>query len=330
LQGKLHDFRPERILQEFLARCVVDVSANMGLLGDTNSLSVTFDGSAYYSGASHYGVKVCDCRSKGIYNCTCPRRYSDPDATWGWDSYREQWFYGDTLFNVTASDSPNDLPIYLRIVQASRHDSITTVFALRDIHNMYSKIYFRNFLADGAMDNYPTYKLIKFYDILPFIALDSRTKAKFNYPHPDIICFDNKGRSICPGGIPYVYRGLCKPYRLKYRCWFAVYSKEPPEECKCSNSAYEKTLYIKAGYDPRMFTPMPRYSQTFKDIFKTRTSVERSNKRVFIYYAVEDANSRSSMMRFSMATFAAVNIHLDAWIKSKKFSLINEIKETAA
>mgnify|MGYP001011239796 CR=1 FL=1 len=330
LQGKLHDFRPERILQDFLARCVVDVSANMGLLGDTNNLSVAFDGSSYYSGASHYGVKACDCRSKGIYNCTCPRRYSDPDATWGWDSYREQWFYGDTLFNVTASDSPNDLPIYLRIVQASRHDSITTVFALRDIHNMYPKIRFKNFLADGAMDNYPTYELIKFYGMLPFIALDSRTKAKFNYPHPNIICFDEKGRPICPGGIPYVYWGPCKPYRLKYRCWFAVHGQEPPKECKCSNSVYGKILYIKADHDPRMFTPIPRNSQTFKDIFKARTSVERSNKRMFIDYAIEDAYSRSSMMRFSMATFAVVNIHLDAWVKSKNFSLINEIKETAA
>ncbi len=203
----------------------VDVSADIGLLGDINSLSAAFDGSSYYSGASHYGVKVCDCRSKGIYNCTCPRRYSDPDATWGWDSYREQWFYGDTLFNVTTSDSPNDLPIYLRIVQASHHDSITTVFALRDIHNMYPQISFKNFLADGAMDNYPTYEFLKFYDMLPFIALDSRTNAKFNYPHPDILCFDDKGRPICLGGIPYVYWGHCKPYRLKYRCWFAIHGE---------------------------------------------------------------------------------------------------------
>lgn len=330
LQGKLHDFRPEKILQEFLARCVVDVSANMGLLGDINNLSVAFDGSSYYSGASHYGVKVCDCRSKGIYNCTCPRRYSDPDATWGWDSYREQWFYGSTLFNVTASQSPNDLPVYLRIVQASRHDSITTVFALRDIHGIYPDLKFKNFLADGAMDNYPTYELLKYYAMTPFIALDSRTKAKFNYPHPDIICFDDKGRPICPGGIPYVYWGLCKPYRLKYRCWFAVHGKNPPEECRCSDSAYGKTLYIKPDYDPRMFTPIPRDSQAFKDEFKTRTSVERSNKRMFIDYAIEEAHSRSSMMRFAIATFAAVNIHLDAWIKSRKFSLVNEIRDSAA
>jgi len=74
LKCKLPDFRPEKILEQSLARCLVDTSAKMGLLGDISKLSVAFDGSPYKSGASHYGVKVCDCRSKGIYNCTCKRR----------------------------------------------------------------------------------------------------------------------------------------------------------------------------------------------------------------------------------------------------------------
>ncbi len=153
LKCKLPDFRPEKILEQFLARCLVDTSAKMGLLGDISKLSVAFDGSPYKSGASHYGVKVCDCRSKGIYNCTCKRRFSDPDATWGWDSYRNQWFYGSTLFTVTAFDSPYDLPIYMRIVQANHHDSVTTIFALRDIHSLYHNLNFKYFIADGAAVN---------------------------------------------------------------------------------------------------------------------------------------------------------------------------------
>lgn len=329
INGRLPDFRPEKILQQFLARCLVDSSAKMGLLGDTSSLSVAFDGSPFYSGASHYGIKVCDCRSKGIFSCKCPRRYSDPNAKWGWDSYREKWFFGDTLFNVTASDSPNDLPIYIRMVQASRHDSVTTVFALRDIHNIYPEFKFKNFIADGAMDNYPTYELLDHYNIMPFIALDSRTKAKYHYDHPDILCFDDKGRPICHGGIPYLNWGYNKPKGLKYRCWFACKGQEPPKECKCSNSKYGRVIYIKPNYDPRLFTPVPRYSQVFKDKFKTRTSVERTNKRIFIDYAVEEFKSQSTMLRFSLATFAAVNIHLDAWIKHLNFSFIKNFCNAA-
>lgn len=215
IKGKLKNFCPDIIFQKLIARCVVDTSSAMGILGNTKSLSVAFDGSPYYSGASHYGVKICSCRSKGIYNCQCPRRFSDPDAKWGWDSYREQWFFGNTLFNVTASDSPYDLPIYIKMVQASRHDSITTVFALHDIHRLFPNLHFDNFVADGAMDNYPTYDLLKHYDILPFISLDSRTKAKFNYPHPDILCFDNKGNPICMGGIPFHNWGIFQTKRYQ-------------------------------------------------------------------------------------------------------------------
>jgi hypothetical protein len=255
IQGRLRSFNPEAILQKIIARCVVDVSAKMGILGNVNDFSVAFDGSTFCSGASHYGVKVCDCRTKRIYKCECKRRFFDPDAWWGWDSYRVKWFFGNTLFNVTASDSPYDLPIYIKMVQASRHDSITTIFALQDIQKLYPSIQFKSFVADGAMDNYPTYELLKCLGIMPFISLDARTKAKMNYPHPDIKNFDNKGRPVCKGGFPYTYWGRCNPYRLKYRCRFSAKGLEPPTKCKCSELKYGKTVYIKSDFDPRMFPP---------------------------------------------------------------------------
>jgi hypothetical protein len=182
IRNELPSYRPERVLQDFFARCSVDTSLKLGILGNQQAFSVAADGTPFYSGASHYGVKVCDCKSKGIFDCKCPRLYSDPDATWGWDSYREQWFYGDTLFCITASDSPYDLPIYLRKAQAQRHDAIITIFALDEIIKLYPNIVFKNFLADGAMDNYPPYKLVDHFNMIPFIPLDSNVKF------PDKIC----------------------------------------------------------------------------------------------------------------------------------------------
>lgn len=35
----------------------------MGILGDVQKLSVAGDGTPFYSGASHYGTKVCDCKN---------------------------------------------------------------------------------------------------------------------------------------------------------------------------------------------------------------------------------------------------------------------------
>ena len=315
--GKLPDFRPEQILQEFLKVCAVEPSAQLGLLGNTNALSIAFDGSPFYAGSSRFGVKTCTCRSQGIFNCDCQRRYSDPDAHWGWDSYREQYFYGDTLFNVVASDSQYDLPIYIRSVQASRHDSVTTVFALKEVKALYSGFRIRNFLADGAMDSYAIYKLLKHHDILPFIPLDSTAKYPKKDLPTDVIAFTDDGRPVCPRRYAYTYWGR-SGNRLKYRCPLAVRDGRRPINwtCSChSTSDYGKTIYIKPDDDPRLFPPVPRDTHLFKSTFKRRTSVERANKRIFEDYKVESYRSRSSRLRFSLATFAAVNIHLDAWIK---------------
>jgi hypothetical protein len=329
LDGKLKNFCPERILQKFLKHCVVDTSAKIGILGDVNSFSFAGDGSPYYSGASHYGVKTCDCRSKGIFNCTCPRRFSDPDAKWGWDSYREQWFFGSTLYCVTASDSPYDLPIYLKSVQASRHDSVSTIFALEDIQTLYPSFKFEKFLADGAMDKYPIYEYLYHNEIIPFIPLDSRTQKKLLYPDPAIQCFDNKGRPICLGGIPYVDWGYCKPKGIKLRCWFATQGIEPPVECKCSQSPYGRVVYLKPDYDLRLFPLVHRNSDEFKKTFKRRSTVERSFKRMFEDYCIESYSSQGNRLRFSLATFAAINVHLDAWIKHEKFSLFKILDQVA-
>jgi len=68
-----------------------------------------------------------------------------------------------------------------------------------------------------------------------------------------------------------------------------------------------------------MFPPVPRDSHTFKSKFKSRTSAERSSKQMFEDYAIENYESRSAMIRMAMATFAVVNIHLDARVKHNNF-----------
>jgi len=128
LEGRVIEERPEGILQEILKECAVLPSSKLGLLGNPNKLAVAGDGAPLLTGASPYGKRICDCRSKGIYRCNCKRVFTDPHANWGWDSYHEQRFYGHTLFSITSADSKKDLPLYLRLVQGSRNDSVTFVF----------------------------------------------------------------------------------------------------------------------------------------------------------------------------------------------------------
>lgn len=321
IRNELPSYRPEKVFQDFFARCIVDSSLQLGILGNKQAFSIANDGTPFYSGASHYGVKACDCKSNGIFNCKCPRRYSDPDATWGWDSYREQWFYGDTLFCVTAADSPYDLPIYLRKAQAQRHDGIIAIFALDETRKLYPDIIFKNFLADGAMDNYPTYKLLNHLQMVPFIPLDSNVKYPDHDLPPGVFGFDEHGKPLCAKGLPYRCCGYSYPKGIKYRCRFAYEGLEIP--CPCSENAYGRTVYIKPDFDPRLFPSVPRDSQEFKNMMKRRTTVERSHKRIFEDYDIENGHCRSSMERFMRATMAAVNVHLDAWVKHSQFSLID-------
>jgi len=69
---------------------------------------------------------------------------------------------------------------------------------------------------------------------------------------------------------------------------------------------------------------MIKFHRRFK--YDSRT-VERTNKRLFVNYSIEDARPRSNMMKFAMATFAAVNIHLDAWGKHTNFSFVDTFIE---
>lgn len=76
--------QPEKaddLLYLIIKKCFVLPSARKGLLGDTNNLAVSGDGMVFETGASPYGIKECNCREKSIFNCNCPRRFSDPDVT---------------------------------------------------------------------------------------------------------------------------------------------------------------------------------------------------------------------------------------------------------
>jgi hypothetical protein len=326
--GTLRRSRREEVLQQFFSRLVVDTSAQMGLLGDTNAMSIAGDGTPYYSGASSYGIKVCECKSQGIFNCQCPRRYSDPDATWGWDSYRELYFFGDSLYAFTAAGTKHDLPIYLRMVQAKRHDSITTIFALQEFRELFPSLRVENAIFDGAMDNYPTYELCYHWNIRPFIPLDEKTKIALKSLPKGVVAFNHKGEPICEGGIPYAYWGCCYGKGHKYRCWFAANNKPCP--CKCSDSSYGRTVYIKPDDDLRLFPAISRQSETYKEKLRQRSGAERINKRIFNDYDVEKGSMRSTKHRFFRAVLAAANVHLDLWVKYSSVKLTDLLDEACA
>lgn len=332
LQGRTFDARPELLMQQIFAKIGVEPSAKAGLLGDVKKLSVSGDGTCINSGGSSYGIKECDCRDKGIFNCHCKRRFSDPGARYGWDSYHEKWFYGYTQYILSTynKDFKLELPLYLRMVQASRFDGVTAVVALTEAQLLHTEFLYDSFHGDGAHDNYAMYHFLNECNIKAFIPLNETNKG--NYKQPQFLRIDENGVPICMAGHKTVFWGFNKDRcRLKYRCPLAtgkIDSCPHKEQCSCSD--YGRCFYIKPSWDLRLFTKVPRGSEEWKQEMNSRTSSERVNKRLLNDYGLELSRTRGKKRIFWWCVVHSLNIHLDAMLKVSGFSFIELLESLVA
>lgn len=332
LQGRNLDSRPELLMQQIFAKIGVEPSAKAGLLGDVKKLSVSGDGTCINSGGSSYGIKVCDCRKKGIYNCHCKRRFSDPGARFGWDSYHERWFYGYSEYIISTynRDLKCELPLNLRMLQASRHDGVSVVFALNETILLYDEYLFNSFHGDGAHDNYAMYHYLEESNIKAFIPLNETNRGNLKYtPH---IRVDENGVPICMAGHKAVFWGFNKDRcRLKYRCPLATGKiASCPKKDQCSKSAYGRCFYLKPSWDLRLFTKVPRGSVEWKQEMNSRTSSERVNKRLLNDYGLEASHTKGKKRIFWWSIVHSVNIHLDARLKASGFSFVKLLENLTA
>ncbi|NFF81606.1 hypothetical protein FC764_10210 [Clostridium botulinum] len=132
-KGRSFSNRAEKLLQKIFSLVAIEPSFKFNLIQQEN-LTIAGDGTCIHCRSSYYGSKICNCRQNGIYDCKCDRKLSDVDANWGCDSHETRWFYGYTLYCLSSynKDHKIDLPIYLRFVEASRHDSVTGIVALAE------------------------------------------------------------------------------------------------------------------------------------------------------------------------------------------------------
>ena len=72
-------------------------------------------------------------------------------------------------------------------------------------------------------------------------------------------------------------------------------------------------LLHKPDTDLRLFTRTVRGSKAWKEVYKRRTTTERSIKRKKIDYRMEHTRVRSKRRRLWLLTLGAINQHLDAW-----------------
>jgi hypothetical protein len=302
-------------INKILSLCVRN-SIRLGIIND--EIDVSGDGTCVETGASHYGRKSCKCKENGIYDCSCPRKFSDPSASWGWDSHNDCYFYGYSAYIISAYGETNkvDLPLFLRVVDAKRHDSVSAIVALSEFRDLYNDISIRTFISDSASDNYATYELLEYWDICAVIALGKSNDG--NTKHPVPIAHDPKGTPICPSGHSMIDNGYCKGrYRIKWRCPRVLNKADATQICaSCSPSRYGRVVYTKPKWDPRLFCRIPRGTKQWKELMKQRTAAERVNKRILLDYGVENSKSRGKKRISFLILIAAINIHLDAQLKA--------------
>jgi len=302
--------RPERLLQELFTRVFVQGSRDREIIPLATEL--TGDGSPFESCSNPLGIPLCDCRDKGIYRCDCPRRYSDVYANWGYDSYRDVFFWGRNLYTLSCVNGKYTLPVFLRFGQGSRHDSVLFAFSVVEAWPLLQSagLSVSTFIGDSAHDAYALYTLLDDYEAKPVIELKGKPKCA--------LLVNDQGIPLCPKRFMMQYWGFDeKRSRFKWRCPKKTDPKRNRERVDCDqpccDSSYGLTVYTKPEWDRRIFTDIPRGSRLWKEMFKKRALSEQVNKR-YNDYGLDRARVRDNCYWYHLAYLAAMNMHLDAWI----------------
>jgi len=124
-----------------------------------------------------------------------------------------------------------------------------------------------------------------------------------------IHCYDRTSQPIVRH--PMAYIGY-EPQRqtIKYRCPARHEGWICPHDAVCNaGKSYGKTVRVNRTIDLRRFPPIPRATKKFERLYDGRTSVERVNARLKIFWGVDDGNLRGAG-RFHAMVGAILIVHL--------------------
>ena len=312
MDNKEHHCNFERFLQKVFFSVAVYPSIKCGVIPQ-NDITLCGDGTAVHTHANPHGKTIAHADDGSPL-----RHFSDPDASFGWDSDIDNYYFGYTLYHLSVHnpDLKVDLPLILRFTSAKRHDSVNFLITFKEFPDHSYGLTVRDVCLDAAHDNYPTYRLLNHLGIRPFIDLNSKCGRPKTLP-PELV-IDKDGTPVCPAGHRMICHGYCTDRsRVKWRCPY-VMGKVKSCDCICSPSAYGRVIYTKPEWDIRLYPPVPRGTPAFKEIYKQRTSTERVNNRILNDYKLHSMVIHTTK-RYSFVTMIiGICLHLDARYKQIK------------
>lgn len=292
-----NDPRPndfQKILDNLLIKTGIVPSVEQGLLNLEN-LIVSGDGSILESNASGQGKPACSCRLEGNYNCQHDRFYSSPTAQWCYDAHKDCFIFGDRYYHLVASQNGHDFPLSTSMPGGNESDftlSLKTVdrfFKGARENELKANILY--FCGDCHHDSYAHYEYFQKKGVVPVIPLSEKSQKVTPILLNSNIQLDKDGTPLCPAGMKMhhhmydknkrVHVYSCPVKRNTHRDGKSVYithTEECPRHQDCRpSSSLGPFVYIKSDTDPRLYPPLARNSQKFKEIMNQRTSTERCN-----------------------------------------------------
>jgi hypothetical protein len=310
----------QRILKEVFYTVFVNTSVSQGLIILTD-LHVAGDGTHLPTWANAHGHKLCTCDNRAkspADHCTCARRFHDPQASWGWDSYRERYVYGHGLYELTAYSLRHtcQLPLVVNVLDNHRHDSVAYLAAMHEAVDLLG-FPIHTASLDKAHDALALYRLgAEHWHLDSVIPLNERHTGHFQFA--PALRLTQDGIPLCVAEQPLIYQGVCPDrMRLKWRCPLAVHHI-PLTDCPhfahdCSDSPYGRTIYTYPQTNYRLFTRLPRGSLLWKLHADRRSCAERSVKRKKLDCALTHTRLAGRERWFFRVMLAAMCQHLDAW-----------------
>lgn len=300
--------QPYALLFRLFREIFLDHSIELGLI-DPDHLVLSGDGTEVVTSARHRYRKLCSCKE---YRCSCRKYYSQPDTDCGYDSSRHLFYYGYSLYMMTAADSGSDLPVFPLLNRASMHDSFGLCHTYAAMKAFLKELHVSEILLDAAHDVMAIYRFCQENAITPIIDLNERSGAFF--PYKDNFTVGRDGIPVCEAGLKMIRDGTEKDrMRIKYRCPNVYHCDGIHCDHKCSDSPYGRVVHTATKDNPRLFTIPPRDSDEWKREYRKRTSSERCNKREKKDYQLESGRHRSTKQWYCRLYCIMMCQHLDAW-----------------
>jgi len=157
---------------------------------------------------------------------------------------------------------------------------------------------------DKASDDVAIHELLRDEDIKPVIEIrrswqNQTEKLVPGQEHRGNILHDEAGTLFCvdtksqpPVRHQMAYTGHeASRGTLKYRCPAMHEGWTCPMSSVCNaGKTYGLTVRVKQETDLRRFPPIPRGTKKFEELYDGRTSVERANSRLKVFWGADDGN----------------------------------------